>query len=249
MSLSTCTASQASTRSLEVLCGKRTVTDSGDLDNMTGTFIELSRGRHPAECPCTDRTGLTQVDVPSLLDTMGSLRSCLPAPGKTMGWLVPGRSSLRSMASREIQIQGDQRFTVGREETCDLVLEEFMFDSVDGNLQCNKTSRVQFEITSEAERPFIMDRSMNGTFLNGEKLSQGVAKRLNHGDIISVLHEDLEMFCYQDEVQMTEKRSRPHQFTDESAYLAYYSPLHSTNPEILIYVNIAPDNPTTETLL
>ena len=248
MSLSTCTASQASTRSLEVLCpcplcGKRTVTGSGELDNMTGTFIELTRGRHPVECPCTDRTGLTQVDNPSLVDTMGSLRSCLATPGKTLGWLVPGRSSLRSMVSRKVEIQGDHRFTVGREQTCDLVLEEFMFDSVDGNLQCNKTSRVQFEITSEAERPFIMDRSMNGTFLNGEKLSQGVAKRLNHGDIIFVLHEDFEMFCYQDEVQMVGKRSRP----DESAYLAYYSPLHSTNPEMLIYVNTAPDNSTTET--
>jgi len=173
-----------------------------DIDNMTGTFIELTKGRHPAECPCSDCTGLTQVGTPSLLDTMGSLRSNLPTPGKIMGWLVPARSSLRTMVCREVQIQGDQRFTVGREQTCNLVLEEFMFDSDDDDLQCNKTSRVQFEITSEADRPFITDRSMNGTFLNGEKLSQVLAKRLNHGDIISVLHDDFEMFCYLDEVQM-----------------------------------------------
>jgi len=173
-----------------------------DMDNMTGTFIDLARGRHPADCACSDCTGLAQVDTPSMLDYMGSLKSNLPTPGKTMGWLVSARPGMRSRVYREVQIQGDQRFTVGREHTCNLVLEEFMFDSENENLQCNKTSRVQFEITCEAERPFIMNKSMNGTFLNGERLSQGVAKRLNHGDCISLLHPELEMFCYLDEVQM-----------------------------------------------
>jgi len=159
-----------------------------DMDNMTGNF---------PSCP-----SLAQIDTPSMLDCMGSLKSNLPTPGKTMGWLVSVKPGMRTRVCREVQIQGDQRFTVGREHTCNLVLEEFMFDSENENLQCNKTSRVQFEITCEAERPFIMNKSMNGTFLNKERLGQGVAKRLNHGDTISLLHPELDMFCYLDEVQM-----------------------------------------------
>jgi len=175
------------------------------MENMTGTFIDLSRCRHPAGCPCSDCTALKQLDTPSILDSMESLRSNLPGPGKTTGWIVPERPSLRRIACREIQILGDERFTVGREHTCNLVLEEFMFDSDDDNLQWNKTSRVQFEIICEAERLFILDKSMNGSFLNGERLRGGVAKRLNHGDTISILQQHFELFCYLDEYQMMRK--------------------------------------------
>ena len=206
MSLSTCKATLNSSSSLGGFCTCSLCKDgisSAGLD-MTGTFIDLTRCRHPAECPCSDCTAPKQLDTPSILDSMESLRSNLPVAGKTLGWLAPARPSGRAMACTEIQLQVDQTFSVGREQSCDIVLEDFMFDSTDENLQCNKTSRVQFEIISVTERPFIMDKSMNGTFLNGEKLSHGVAKRLNHGDTISILHPEYEIFNYLDEFQMAD---------------------------------------------
>jgi len=169
---------------------------------MTGTFIDLSKCRHPAGCHCSDCTALQQLNDQNLLGSMSSLRSQLPVPGKVVGWLVPGKPCSPPIVTREVALSGEQVFTVGREQQCDLVLEEFMFNSSDENLQCNKTSRVQFEISIENERPFISDRSMNGTFVNGSKLMRGVSRRLNHGDVISILQVELEMFCYLDEFQM-----------------------------------------------
>lgn len=198
MSLSTCT----STSSLGGRCTCSACSGGDDLD-MSGTFIELAKARHPAGCYCSDCTALQQLGQHTL-GTMSSLSSHLPAPGpgKVVGWLVHGKPCSPAMGTKEVQLTGEQKFTVGREQQCNYVLEEFMFDSGDENLQCNKTSRVQFEISIESERPFISDKSMNGTFLNGFKLSKGVAKRLNHGDTISVLQAELEMFCYLDEAQM-----------------------------------------------
>ena len=43
---------------------------------------------------------------------------------------------------------------------------------------------------------------MNGTFVNGIKLNREVSKCLYHGDVISILQVELEMFCYLDESQM-----------------------------------------------
>ena len=93
---------------------------------------------------------------------------------------------------------------MGRETSCNLVLEDFMFPGPedDENLQWNKTSRVQFEIIIENETPHMIDRSMNGTFVNGIRLSKDVFKQLCHGDVISILQLDLELFCYLDEGQM-----------------------------------------------
>jgi len=162
---------------------------------MTGTFIDLSKYSHPPDCPCPVCQTSLHCD---------SLKSHLPVPSKVSGWLVPARPCSPPIRTSEIALNGEEKFTVGREIICNFMLEDFMFPRPreDENLQCNKTSRVQFEILIENERPHIVDRSMNGTFVNGIRLSKDISKRLYHGDVISILQLDLEMFCYLDEAQM-----------------------------------------------
>eukprot|EP00092_Neocalanus_flemingeri_P039015 GFUD01042471.1.p1 GENE.GFUD01042471.1~~GFUD01042471.1.p1 ORF type:complete len:687 (-),score=183.83 GFUD01042471.1:48-2108(-) len=178
-------------------------TGCSSLDNMSGTFIDLSKCAHSPNCPCPDCKEVCSALHP-LCDApyfhCDSLQSHLPGPGKVWGWLVPGKPTSPPIRTRELV--GEERFTVGREQYCKLVFEEFMFPGSEENLQCNKTSRVQFEVFIENSRPYIQDKSMNGTFVNGVKLNRDDSKRLNHGDVISILQVDLEMFCYLDEFQM-----------------------------------------------
>merc|ERR1719369_923318 len=137
-------------------------TESRDpsLDSTNRTFLDLSR--HPS---------IEQTSSDPLLNC-DSLRYQLPIPNKVWGWLTPAKPCSPPILTKELSVAGDQAFTVGREQQCDLVLEEFMFQGSDENLQCNKTSRVQFEILLENDRPYIVDKSMNGTFVNGDKLSK-----------------------------------------------------------------------------
>ena len=111
-----------------------------------------------------------------------------------VGWLVPAPAKLGKLACGKVKIQKNKKFTVGREANCNMVLEESMFESNDESLRFNNLSRIQFEIYYEGGRLCISDKSSNGTFLNHIKLSPGEDKCLKHGDIISVLQEDLEIF-------------------------------------------------------
>ena len=81
-----------------------------------------------------------------------TLKSTLPdldkqltnVPDRVWGWLVPVMSS-RSTIPAVILHRDEERFTVGRDSRCSLVLEDWMFVETDNeNRQCNKVSRIQF---------------------------------------------------------------------------------------------------------
>jgi len=163
------------------------------------------------KCSCTNCGGLgTFVDLTKTREikndyrdiSMDDLRSKLPSPGKVKGWLVPERCTMPVIPITELVLGSSEKFLVGREHTCDFMLEEHMFPPSISDLQCNNASRVQFEIVNENEGLFISDKSMNGTYLNCVRLKKDIARRLNHGDMISILQAEFLFFSYFDETQL-----------------------------------------------
>jgi len=163
------------------------------------------------KCSCIDCGGLgTFVDLTKTRElkseyrdiSMDDLRYKLPSPGKVKGWLVPERCTMPSIPITELVLGNSEKFLVGREHTCDFLLEEHMFPSSSNDLQCSNASRVQFEIVLENDVLFISDLSMNGTFLNCVRLKKDIARRLNHGDMISILQAEFLFFSYLDEIQL-----------------------------------------------
>lgn len=67
-------------------------------------------------------------------------------------------------------------YTIGRDESCDIVI----YDETD------ITSRMHATIRYDNKgKLFLSDHSTNGTYLNSERLVQGVEVQVNRGDVIS----------------------------------------------------------------
>ena len=98
-----------------------------------------------------------------------------------------------------------ERFSVGRDPVCSFVLDKQIFKEVEGkNLQFSKLSRVQFEVVmQEGGRASILDKSMNGTFVNQRKVGRHQSLSLIHGDLISIVQPDFEVFCFLKESRIT----------------------------------------------
>ena len=172
--------------------------NKSDLSNITSfdTFIE-----HPSE----DRA--RQADETLKLGEregcLAGLSLSLPTPGPVWGWLVPGHPANPNLSVRPLALGPGQTFSAGREDTCSLVFEENMIQSVSKpNREITETSRLHFEIHRSDDKTFIVDRSENGTFVRGTKLDKNKPRLLRHGDFIAVVQPDTELFWYIDESAM-----------------------------------------------
>ena len=66
------------------------------------------------------------------------------------------------------------------------------------------TSRVHFIFNRGhgGSGPSLTDTSMNGTWIDKMRVGKGNKAPLSHGNIISVLDQGMEVFCYLDKVTM-----------------------------------------------
>merc|ERR1719244_1890957 len=93
--------------------------------------------------------------------------------------------------------------SVGRDPSCDVVIHQDMFTDCQGdNLRYAKLSRVQFQLVKEGDIVSLMDKSMNGTYVDEFLVGKDKSRRIRNGDIISVLQLDFEVFCYLEEVSI-----------------------------------------------
>jgi len=145
---------------------------------------------------------------PSLVDTQPleedmSTLTCSPPTNSTWGWLV----TLRQSSSHPVlhQVTGEL-VKVGRDPSCTLMVNERIFaGSTDEDLQIAKISRVQFQLTRVGTGVALLDKSMNGTYVNGLKVGKDKQHSLDHGDVISLLQEDFQVYLYMDEFRMRQK--------------------------------------------
>ena len=162
------------------------------LGNLTSfdTFIEVAG-------PGSDQT----VQLTETASGLSGLRRTLPAPGNVWGWLVPGHPSCPQMAVKPLSLVKGEIFSAGRESSCSLVFQDWMFQG-DSAYHVDQTSRLHFEIFRQEEKTFIVNKSSNGTYVKGIKLVKDDPKVLVHGDTIAVLCPDVELFWYLEEETM-----------------------------------------------
>ena len=89
--------------------------------------------------------------------------------------------------------------TVGRDQTCGLVLQPNIFPFYDENIQFNKISRVHFEIRRKNGVAYIMNKSMNGTFGNRTPLDKDRLYELRNTDKIAIISPALPLFAFLEE--------------------------------------------------
>ena len=162
------------------------------LGNLTSfdTFLEVAG-------PGSDQT----VQLCETDSGLSGLRRTLPAPGNVWGWLVPAHPSCPQMAVKPLSLVNGEIFSAGREASCSLVLEDWMFQG-DTTYHVDQTSRLHFEIFRQDKKTFIVSKSSNGTFVQGKKLTKDIPKVLEHGDTVGVLCRDIELFWYLEEETM-----------------------------------------------
>uniref|UniRef100_A0AAG5DEW3 Ovarian-specific serine/threonine-protein kinase Lok n=1 Tax=Anopheles atroparvus TaxID=41427 RepID=A0AAG5DEW3_ANOAO len=95
-------------------------------------------------------------------------------------------------------------FTVGRHDTkCHLVLQEGHFER---RSMLTRISKIHFTIEKNindfSSPTFIIDSSLNGTYVNGRVIGKNNRMVLKHNDIISVGSRDVRAFVYQDLCQV-----------------------------------------------
>eukprot|EP00092_Neocalanus_flemingeri_P027694 GFUD01030059.1.p1 GENE.GFUD01030059.1~~GFUD01030059.1.p1 ORF type:complete len:517 (+),score=176.52 GFUD01030059.1:90-1640(+) len=129
-----------------------------------------------------------------------SLTSSQPDSPLAWSWLVhlrPGPASVRALV---VPVCGDL-VAVGRDPSCCQIGigEDIFINSENENLQSVRVSRVQFEIVKEKTRATLVDKSMNGTYVNKLLVGKGKKYSLKHADVISILMDDFDIFLYLDE--------------------------------------------------
>ena len=164
------------------------------------TFIALSE----EVCRGSEETiQLNEVD-----SGLSGLTRSLPAPGNVWGWLVPAHPSQPQMPVRPLSLVNGEIFSAGRESSCSLVFQDWMFQG-DSSYRVDQTSRLHFEIFRKEQKTLLVSKSGNGTFVQGVKLVKDDPKVLKHGDTIAVLCRDIELFWYLEEETMIYRNSFP----------------------------------------
>ena len=103
----------------------------------------------------------------------------------------------------------DTHFKVGRDETkCDYVLKDWMFPS-ESVFNLDQTSRLHFLIIRRNGKSYLVNKSGNGTFVNGTSVPKDEDRYLKNGSRISILSQDLELFWYIDEDGMLMENNYP----------------------------------------
>ena len=127
-------------------------------------------------------------------DVMAAAKWLEKFPGSMLGvtGLIPHPSS-NKMTVKPLSLVTGKIFSAGRESSCSLVLEDWMFQG-DSTYHVDQTSRLHFEIFRQDKKTFIVDKSGNGTFVQGKKLTKDNPKVLEHGDTVAVLCGDVELF-------------------------------------------------------
>ena len=128
----------------------------------------------------------------------------------------PFLNSFRALNTRNVDVeeQPDEcdMILVGREDTCDIVLEPWMIRE-DCPYKIDQISRIHFAIFRQGGKPIIQSNSANGTYVNdGSRvrwLVKGEVTELKHEARISVLGSDLELFWFIDEKAMKENQMYP----------------------------------------
>ena len=126
----------------------------------------------------------------------------MAASSNIYGWLVPIYSSCPQMTVKPLSLLDGKVFSAGREPRSCLVLKDWMFQG-DSTYRVDNTSRLHFEIFRQEKKTFIVDKSGNGTFVQGRKLTKDEPKVLYHGDSIGLLCQDMELFTYVEENERT----------------------------------------------
>ena len=98
---------------------------------------------------------------------------------------------LRHLAPTLTPLKGST-VSVGREGN--IVIDERLFEAA-GDEQHLKTSRVHFEVFVRNGLVGLVDKSLHGTFVKGLKVGKDKEYRLNHGDVISVVEAQFEVYC------------------------------------------------------
>lgn len=131
------------------------------------------------------------------------LRKYFSISGNVWGWLVPVHLK---MSVKPISLVNDKSFSVsvGRDSICSFVLKEWMLqgDTIIDRIYIDQISRLHFEIFCQNKETFIVGKSSNGTFVQGNKLIENTPKVLKHGDMVAVLFKNVELFCYLEEEMM-----------------------------------------------
>lgn len=118
------------------------------------------------------------------------------------GWLVNLKlrglnSSLSSHAEHTLSPVMVETFKVGRDLSCNKIIDETMFiGSTEEDLQIVKVSRVQFQLNKEGNNVALVDKSMNGTYVNGFKVGKDKQHGLEHGDVIAILKFNYDVFLF-----------------------------------------------------
>ena len=68
--------------------------------------------------------------------------------------------------------------------------------STDEDLQFGKISRVQFQLSKVGAGVALLDKSMNGTYVNSLKVGKDKQHSLDHGDVISILQLDFQVYLF-----------------------------------------------------
>ena len=114
------------------------------------------------------------------------------------GWLVPANHSQPQMSVRPLSLVSGEVFCAGRESTCSLVFQDWMFQGFPGYF-VDQTLRLHFEIFRKDQETFIVNKSCNMTFAQGVNLVKDKPRVLKHGDSIAILCNDIELFWYLEE--------------------------------------------------
>ena len=113
------------------------------------------------------------------------------------GWLV--LLKVNTGTYKQVKLS-ENDVTMGRDVACQIQLDDSIFtNSQDENIQYIKLSRIHFAITRDSGGVTLIDKSMNGTYVNKLLVGRGNKYKLNHADVISVLYENFNVFLYFDE--------------------------------------------------
>jgi len=115
------------------------------------------------------------------------------------GWLIPLADGLTHLALNQAEVRA------GRDhDECQVVFTKSAFQHKGMGLSIEKTSRVHciFSRGSRGNGPSLTDTSMNGTWIDKMRIGKGNKAPLSHGNIISVLSQEMEVFYYLDKVTM-----------------------------------------------
>jgi len=103
---------------------------------------------------------------------------------------------------------------VGKVSTCDFIFDESMFiGTTDEEPKLSSVSRIQFLVNKVGNNITLLDKSMNGTYVNGVKVGKDKEHRLKHGDIIAILHSEYDAFLFISEARM--KQMYPQSLVDK----------------------------------